>query len=287
MRNRFFLCIALALSFSTADAQTSLRQIKAEEDTLQKHVFDIVRRTLPMEEEYVALFRLKYKIPKTKRNKLAYFINERERRKACYNYIYNDSINKRVRCKLEIDSIYRDSINTILIPVYGNKISGDNISHALRISSLLRLDEAQYQYLMDKAVDMARRIYTNPRINVWNEEINILRNTLSPEQLSKFFFDKNAESVTKEVDEGWQRIVAAGLSEKLDSAKDIRLACLYYHNRQKIKDIYRYYGTSKKKYLAELDLNKPQMVKILDALDKEKEERPKEKSKTVGKEFVW
>ena len=116
MRNRIFLCIALALSFSTADAQTSLRQIKAEEDTLQKHVFDIVRRTLPMEEEYVALFRLKYKVPKTKRNKLAYFINERERRKACYNYIYNDSINKRVRCKLEIDSIYRDSINTILIP---------------------------------------------------------------------------------------------------------------------------------------------------------------------------
>ena len=52
-----------------------------------------------------------------------------------------------------------------------------------------------------------------------------------------------------------------------------------------IKDLYRYYGTSQKKYLAELDKSKPKMIKMLDGIDKKA--RVEEKEKTVGKEFVW
>lgn len=291
MRKRILLSIMLALMYSMASAQTSLRQLDVEPDTLYKHIRDIIKIAYPMEEEYRAEYCMKFKVPKKKINKLSYYIKERERRKACYNYIYKDSIFKRVRCKLEIDSIYRDSINTLLIPVYGNKISGENISHALVISSMLRLDDAQYQYLMDKAVDMARRIYINPRINVWNDEMNILRNVLTPEQLTTYFFDKNAKSVTKEMDEGWQKIVEEGLSAQLDSAKEMHQAFIYYQKRQKIKDIFRYYGTSQKKYLAELDKNRPLLVKMIDAIDQKRRAAEKEKSqknnKTVGKEFVW
>lgn len=93
------------------------------------------------------------------------------------------------------------------------------------------------------------------------------------------------------MDEGWQKIVDEGLSAQLDSAKEMHLAFIYYQKRQKIKDIFRYYGTSQKKYLAELDKNRPLLVKMIDAIDQKRRAAEKEKSqknnKTVGKEFVW
>ena len=51
------------------------------------------------------------------------------------------------------------------------------------------------------------------------------------------------------------------------------------------KDLYRSYGTSQKKYLAELDKSKPKMISMLEGIDKKA--RVEEKKKTVGKEFIW
>lgn len=199
MKRKFLLSIALALMYSVAGAQNSLRQIQMENDTLNEHFIDIIKAIVPQAKEQEVELCIKYKVPKAKFNQLSYYVKERELRKKCYDRIYGDSIFKRVRCKLELDSIYRDSINTILIPIKGSRISGDNISLALFLTPLLQLDEAQYQYFMDKALDMARRIYCNPRINVWNEEIDLLRKILTPTQLTNFFTTKNAESVTKEI----------------------------------------------------------------------------------------
>lgn len=283
--------VAFAFMCSSAFAQTSLRQFRAEEDTLREHFMEIANATYPIEKEGVVALMLKYKVPSGKVNKLSYYVKERERRKVCYNYLYGDSILKRVLCKLEIDSIYRDSINALLIPVVGNKISGDNISLALAHRKLVGLDDAQYDYLMNRAVALARKIHANPRVNVWNEEMDVLRKTLTNIQLTNFFFDKNGGSVTKEIKSGWQKLVDAGLAEKLDSVKDVNLAFTYYHKRQKIKDIFRYYGTSQKKYLAELDKHKPPMVQMLANLEKKEREaaraKKRESNKTVGKEFVW
>ena len=291
IKTKLLLGAAFALACSAASAQTSLRQPKAEEDTLREHFMEIANATYPIEKECLVALGLKYKVPADKANKLSYYVKERERRKVCYNYLYGDSILTRVRCKLEIDSIYRDSINALLIPVPGNRISGDNISLALAHRKLVGLDDAQYDYLMDRAVAMARKIYANPRVNVWNEEMDILRKTLTKTQLTNFFFDKNGKSVTKEIKTGWQKLVAAGLAEQLDSVKDVSLAFTYYHKRQKIKDLFRYYGTSQKKYLAELDKHKPPMVQMLATLEKEEREaarkEQREKNKTVGKEFAW
>ncbi len=53
-------------------------------------------------------------------------------------------------------------------------------------------------------------------------------------------------------------------------------------------DLYRYYGTSKKKHLAELNKQMPKIILMLDAIDKKKRLVEKEKEKgTVSKEFVW
>lgn len=287
MKRKFLLSIALALIYSTAGAQ-SLRKPDVEEEMLRKDYEKIanVIKIGTMEESLA--IRLTHRVPQSKAAALTFFMRDRDMRKCCYNYIYADSIVKRVRCKLEIDSIYRDSINTILIPIKGSRISGENISYALYCRNSLRLDSAQYDYMMDKALDMARRIQKNRTLNVWNEEMDVLRKTLSNKQLDAFFINKHSAAVTKEADNAWKRLEAAGLTEGIDSTKEMNLAVNYYFERQKIKDLYRYYGTSQKKYLAELNRQMPMIIKMLDALDKNVRITENEKRNgTIGKEFVW
>lgn len=288
MKRKFLLIIALALMYLYAGAQT-FRKINMEEDMLRTDYADIQNAVAHDGLEKILEMKLTYKVPLNKLSTISNFIKNREMHKYCYNYIYADSILKRVRCKLEIDSVYRDSINTVLIPISGSNISGANISYALNCVKSLQLDSAQYDYMMDKALDMARRIRNDRTLNVWNEEMDILRKTLSSKQLTYFFVVKNLDKVATEIDEGWKSLVEAGLSEQLDSAKEFPLAFMYFQEKYKIKDLYRYYGTSQKKYMAELEKRKPSMVQMLATLDKEarKKEQNNKKTKTIGKEFVW
>ena len=219
--------------------------------------------------------------------KLDHYVMNRELKYICQDFLYKDSLDKRVFDKIVIENIYRDSINSILIPQYENHISGDNVSMALYYSKSLHLDSTQYSYIMAKAIDMARRIYRDHRINVWNEEMEILKKTLNKKQLRSFFVKKNSGIVTLEFNNAWKKLKEAGLTEQLDSAKDANDAINYIFKRQMIKDLYRSYGTPQKKYLAELDKNKPKMMSMLEGLDKKARLKEEEKTKTVSKEFVW
>lgn len=229
----------------------------------------------------------RYIVPPDGYAKLDHYVMNRELKYICQDFLYKDSLDKRVFDKIVIENIYRDSINSILIPQYENHISGDNVSMALYYSKSLHLDSTQYSYIMAKAIDMARRIYRDHRINVWNEEMEILKKTLNKKQLRSFFVKKNSGIVTLEFNNAWKKLKEAGLNEQLDSAKDANDAINYIFKRQMIKDLYRSYGTPQKKYLAELDKNKPKMMSMLEGLDKKARLKEEEKTKTVSKEFVW
>lgn len=229
----------------------------------------------------------RYIVPPDGYAKIDHYVMNRELKYICQDFLYKDSLDKRVFDKIVIENIYRDSINSILIPQYENHISGDNVSMALYYSKSLHLDSTQYSYIMAKAIDMARRIYRDHRINVWNEEMEILKKTLNKKQLRSFFVKKNSGIVTLEFNNAWKKLKEVGLTEQLDSAKDANDAINYIFKRQMIKDLYRSYGTPQKKYLAELDKNKPKMMSMLEGLDKKARLKEEEKTKTVSKEFVW
>lgn len=278
----------MSLIYSEALAQ-SLRKPNLEEDFMRNESPDIQKAIADIGYESSLEMRLTYNVPFDKMNQLVEFVKNREKRKLCYNTVYADSLLKRVMCKMEIDSLYRDSINTILIPLPNSRISGENISFALQNSKSLRLDDAQYDNMMEQAVDMARQIRRNRTLNVWNREMEVLRKTLTPDQLTYFFVIKNLDKVSAEIDNGWKKLTNAGLTENLDSVKEFPLAFRYYQEYYKIKDLYRYYGTSQKKHIAELEKRKPAMVQLLATLDKNtrEQEKNKHKTKTIGKEFVW
>lgn len=268
MKMKFLLSITLAMMYLTSSAQGKFRITAVEEDTLNAHFKDIVRETNLSVQDYEVSLRLKFHVPMRVSHEIGRFVREREWRKACYNYIYRDSVFRRVKCKQEIDSVYRDSLNLFLIPVRGNNISGENVSLALIYKDTLALDNAQYQYLMEKALSMARQLYQNPKTNVWNEDIEVLEESLSSEQLDRFFMFKYAMSITHTLYSGWKKIVDAGLSGYLDNTADVNKAYRYYLEQKKIKDIYRYRSSAQRKALAELDKHKPDMVRMLETIEK-------------------
>lgn len=284
MKLKILLCAALAPLFLLSSAQ----HLKCTTDELaiynanRKVIDSVYFHRYP--EELMKIVN-RYEVPAEGHDRLEHYVQNREFKSICQDYLNKDSLEQRVRNKMLIENVYQDSINTVLIPAYNNHLSGENVSYALHCCRQLHLDQAQYSYIMTKAIDMARRIRRDYRTNVWNEEMEILKKTLDKKQLRSFFVAKNAVKITDEFDKAWAKLKSAGLTEQLDSAKDANDAVNYMFNRQMIKDLYRGYGTPQKKNLAELDKSKPKMIHMLEGLDKKV--RIEEKNKTVGKEFIW
>lgn len=278
------LSIALAMLCPAAKAEVLRCTIQEKEVYLaNKELVDSMLDFRYREE--VAKINHYFNVPEKDMARLEFFVKNREFKYICQDILYKDSLDRRVKNKIMIERVFQDSINTILIPTCQHHISGENLSYALHCRNMLNLDSAQYAYIMDKALSMARRIRKDYRVNLWNEEMKVLRKTLDKGQLWSFFRRKNYLKVLDEFDKAWDKLKEADLTEQLDSAKDAKEAIKYMHSRQMIKDLYRGYGTSQKKYLAELDKSKPKMMRMLDGIDKKA--RVEEKRKTVGKEFVW
>lgn len=278
------LSIALAMLCPAAKAEVLRCTIQEKEVYLaNKELVDSMLDFRYREE--VAKINHYFNVPEKDMARLEFFVKNREFKYICQDILYKDSLDRRVKNKITIERVFQDSINTILIPTCQHHISGENLSYALHCRNMLNLDSAQYAYIMDKALSMARRIRKDYRVNLWNEEMKVLRKTLDKGQLWSFFRRKNYLKVLDEFDKAWDKLKKADLTEQLDSAKEAKEAIKYMHSRQMIKDLYRGYGTSQKKYLAELDKSKPKMMRMLDGIDKKA--RVEEKRKTVGKEFVW
>lgn len=264
-------------------SQNPLEMTEEEKAAYTANAPEAVIRAGFNDEDALAELRMKYIVPQKDVARLRNLVRRRECRKIAYDYIYPSSPEQRVKEKLAIDSVFQDSIDAILIP--NNAISGENISYAVKAAPALKLDAAQSEYILNHAIDIARRLRKSPRLNVWNEEFDVLRKTLTEKQLETMMMLKNGSKVTRRVRASWSRLNEAGLTADLDSARECAKTYMYYLKEQNIKDIYKYYGTSQKKHLAELAKQQPKIVVLCNALDKKK--RVADRPKNVGKDMVW
>lgn len=270
------VCVANALNFT--DTKEEICIYERNKNDIDSMLFYRVPEKMAEISHY-------YVIPKDENKRLRNFVREREFKLICQDFLYRDSFSIRIKNKIDIEELYRDSIFMILIPICENNISGDNLSYALSCKKYLELDSAQYNYLMGKALDIAKRLRKNRKTNVWNEEMEILKKCLSKNQLWSFFTNKNSVKVTNEYDRSWQKIKNHNLIEQLDSVNDTNEALTYMFKKQMIKDLYKNWGTSQKRYLSELDKNKPKMIQLLDSIAKgEIKER---QNRYVTTKLVW
>ena len=284
MKKRLFVCLLFGLTAIVAGAQ-SWEPSEQEISVLLAHYDELKARAHAARDEVFADFCLRYNVPKTSRQKLKQWLTIREERKAICNYLYPDSVIRRVKAKRAIDELYQDSIDIIMIP-YNAYISGENLSYALKAVPALALDSAQYEYLRQQALDVAHQLRKNPRQDVWGQEMKVIENTLTIEQLNRFFILKNGALVSQKTRKAWNRLQEAGLTEELDSAAEYPRAFLYYSEQQKIMDLYKKNNNLRKKNLTELSRQMPLAVKMLDALEKQ-QKRNETRQQEVSKEYVW
>jgi hypothetical protein len=288
MKKKLFL-LAVFISLSVTAQKSSVLSPESEFAVLQN----------PKDSEYIhrigrvfgceELIRLSFirHVPKISNDSLMAILVNRETRKMCYNYIYLHEIVKRVIAKMELDSIYRDQTNRILIP-HNPGIAGENVSYALRIADQCMLSPKQGETIMTGALELARKLYSNPKYNTWDKEMTLLSHTLDKKQINTFFLLKNAVAVDKETNDAWVQLKAVGLTADMDSAKEWRKAYLYLAERHKINDLYRHHVAERRERMSELDSRKPILIRLRDGIEKKRRiEKEKTDDGTAGKAFVW
>ena len=205
MMRKTILSIALAMLYLSAKAEVLRCTIQEKEVYLaNKEMVDSMLDFRYREE--VARINHFFHVPEKDMARLVFYVKNREFKYICQDILYKDSLDRRVKNKITIERVIQDSIKTILIQTCQHHISGENLSYALHCRNTLDLDCAQYAYIMDKALSMARRIRKDYRVNVWNEEMEILKKTLDKGQLWSFFRRKNYLKVLDEFDKAWNKL---------------------------------------------------------------------------------
>ena len=287
MKRKLLLSIALALCYSMAYGQI-MSVTQYEIDALKGHSKEIMARANFLAEEETMRTHMRYRVLRRDEERLARYIREKEIRKCCYDFIFPDSLQHRVANKVSIDEFYADSINTILLAANNPYISGENLTFAIFRAKDIEIDDVRRDTIMSHALDMARRIKLNPKLDVWDEEMNVLTKTLTTRQLDKFFYIRHSTEIAREVNSGWKRLEEAGLTEELDSAQDVVKARMYLTQQRKIYDIWRHHDAQRRQNLDELGKQMPPLIRLLDALNRrEKINEEENKNKTIGKEFSW
>ncbi len=282
MKKRIILCMMLTIMIAYAHAQV-LEPTAEESEVLLCHKEEIDSMALTNGKEAFVELCLRYYVPKAQSHNLKSLLLLREKRKAAYRYIYPDAIQSRVESKLSVDSIFQDSIDAILIP--HNKISGENISFAVKCLNILEFDDTQRKYIINEALDIAHQIRKDPGIDVWNREMDVIKKTFTKKQLDKYFTLKNGKKVTQILHNTWNKLSDAGLTAELDSTREWSRAYLYYTEQLKMMDLYKNHRNVREKALADLARHMPQMVRMYDAMEKKK--RIESRKKEMRKEYVW
>ena len=235
-------------------------------------------------EKYTELS-LSYHVSKHDVEKLKQLLINREKKKMLCRFLYNKTLRERVKALMTIDSIYQDSVFALLIP-HNKYMSGSNIKLAMKLSMSLDMFRMQKDTITWKAVSIARKLKKNPKLDVWDDEMNFLTEIFSDKQLEKFFIHKNGAKITKKLNHAWNMLYEKDLVAEVDSSKEWPKAYLYYHREQKIHDLYKNHTDLRRKNLSELRKHKPKLIKMYEAyLKREKINIQKEKEET--RNLAW
>lgn len=199
-----------------------------------------------------------------------------------------DNPRKRVMEKSLIDGLFRDSINAILIP-RNPGISGINISMALRLSERIRLTDKKRKKLMGYALDFAKRLEANPRVNFAKEEMQVLSKNLSKNQLNTVLDEKNSIQADLKAKRAWNALDKAGETVELDSVQQMIRAKMFYSIEMRYQDLYVGQDDVLRRNLDDLYGKKPKIIRMFEALaaNQQIKEKKKTKEKSVSNAFSW
>ena len=226
-----------------------------------------------------------YKFRKEDAGKILELCKCKEKIKYVYNYHYKTNLGKRYLVKDSIESDYLDSINVYLIP-YNPELSGRYISYVFRIAEKMKLSDKTCQTLMKQAIDMARQLRRNPKLDLKMQEMKALKQLLSYRQCEQIIYSTNDMDVKKRVDSIWKRLSDSQLVEAKDSISQTTTIYKYLQRELFVKDYYIDDKELLQNNLHDLYTHKPMVIDMFEGLAKKRAVKQNHEQK-VGKEFAW
>lgn len=231
---------------------------------------------------------MKYSVKSEDSQTILKLIRGREYKKYACNYLFKFS-RERVNEKMKIDSLYQDSIFTLLIP-YNHDISGKNISLALELSDTLSLSKRNYDFLMNKALMLARKKSIISNSSFVKEEMDILKKRLSKKQIEIIINKKNSSNVYLKAFGIWNKLDKSNLTEELDSTVQMFLMQKYFSLKMFYEEYYVSDSIILKRNQEELYKHRPTAIRMYEAIDirnRINAEAKEEKKNSVRNAFAW
>ena len=226
-----------------------------------------------------------YKFRKEDAEKIFELCKCKEKIKYVYNYHYKTNLRKRYLVKDSIESDYLDSINVYLIP-YNPELTGRYISYAFRIAGKMKLSDKTCQELMNQAIDMARQLRGNQKLDLKMQEMKVWKRLLSFRQCEQIIYSTNDKDVKKRVDSIWKRLSDSQLVEAKDSISQTTTIYKYLQRESFVKDYYIDDKELLQNNLHDLYTHKPTVIDMFEGLAKKRAVKQNHEQK-VGAEFAW
>lgn len=174
--------------------------------------------------------------------KLFELIYERELRKQMRNIYLSENLEQRYKDKRNIDQEYEDSICRVMAPYWNMGLP--NLYKAILYREGINLTDSQYR---DIVTNMIRLKTKAERMsgNMWGDELEVLKEVLTGDQLDTYFRAKNARIATRDSRLAWQRLKDAGMTNDLDSAKTV--ARIFIHKLKILQATDLYWNDENKK----------------------------------------
>lgn len=264
------LCLLSLFCATKAQERVSAEKLTPEElSAYVEHPEEIGKQAFFNGNEKTTELLMQYKVPKELQHALFRLVLEREFRKLTYNYLYPDSVFKRVQLKQSVENQCADSIDRILISY--NDISGPNLQIALEYPLGVGIKKRQYEAIMNKALAMRKERLRNPKVNLWEREFSFLDSVLNKKQLRDFFVQKYMQTLTKEMNDSWQKLKKNNLAEELDSTSACAHIYMYNLSLHQVNDLYKYNQAKRQSAIKALEAKAPKPIQLLNGLQRKEQ----------------
>jgi hypothetical protein len=228
MRKHIYATIAFFFFCFMAMAQQPQYLTPAEAEVYKQHKSEVLAFTNIAVDEKLAEMYVKHFMTAECRLSVKPIVEEREMRMSICNFIYPDDENARYKAKQEILSNYVIPITRVLLQG-GTKATTENYSLLLIKRKALSLSQAQFDQIVEKAIELNQLMKTNPKTDTWGHELATFNSVLNTGQVDIFFKMKNSRKVGEDMQKCWSTLKENKMTNDLDSANEFSKMYKYYH----------------------------------------------------------
>jgi len=236
MKNkRYSLLVTLLFLVMLLQAQVPAYLQGAEVQAYTTNAADIKKAIkLAVGDEMGALI-LQHKLKGNEVNEVRNLVEQRETRKATYNYVYANDDTTRYKIKQAVDAQFRESMVRTLVTL-GKTLGDNNCCLIMQNKDSLQLTPAQQVKIVDWSVKVDSILAVDPKMELRTLEFPVLKSILTPKQFDQFVSFKLNGEVVYWVKKTWKTLTDNGIEYGMDSTATA--VELYHYHMAYAKALY-------------------------------------------------